>query len=153
MAAVAAAGSLANAGNVEGWYADAEKAPWNPPGGVFGPVWSVLYAGIAAACFLVWRRGFRGSGQPNAARTWLGVWIVQIALNAMWTPAFFAGFPVLGEAAWWLALAIILLLLVAVIWLAVAAWRWSRIATVVMIAYALWLAFATTLNIAIIALN
>jgi tryptophan-rich sensory protein len=153
VAAVAFGGSFATAGNVDGWYADADKAPWNPPSAVFGPVWSVLYFGIAAACFLVWRRGFRGAGEPNAARPWIAGWIVQLALNAAWTPLFFGGFPVLGEPAWWIAAVVILLLLATVLWLAARAWRFSRIATGIMVAYAVWLAFATTLNIAIIALN
>src|SRR5690606_10623810 len=34
--AVAAGGSLATMGNVDGWYADAEKVPWNPPNALFG---------------------------------------------------------------------------------------------------------------------
>ncbi|MEL5991756.1 TspO/MBR family protein [Microbacterium phosphatis] len=153
VAAVALGGSLTTVGNVEGWYADAQKAPWSPPNGVFGPVWTLLYAGIALACFLVWRRGYLGSGQRNRARPWITGWIVQLVLNAAWTPLFFAGFPVIGEASWWIAAVIIVLLLAVVLWLILGARRWSRIAMVVMIAYALWLAFATTLNIAVIALN
>lgn len=153
VAAVALGGSLATISNVDGWYADAERAPWSPPNGVFGPVWSVLYAGIAVAAFLVWRRGHLGYGRPNRALPWLAGWIVQLVLNAAWTPVFFAGFPAIGEAAWWIAAAIILALLVTVLWLILTAPRWSRIAMAIMIAYALWLAFATTLNLAIIALN
>lgn len=153
VAVIALVGSLATIDNVEGWYAGAQKAPWNPPNGVFGPVWSVLYAGIAVAGFLVWRAGFAGRGAPNTARAWLTVYIVQLALNSAWTPAFFGGYPLLGEAAWWLAAVIILLLLVVVVWLAVMAWRRSRVASIVMAVYALWVAFASTLNIAIIALN
>lgn len=153
VAAVALGGSLATTSNVDGWYGEAERAPWSPPNGVFGPVWTLLYAGIALACFLVWRRGYLGSGRPNRARPWLTGWIVQLVLNAAWTPAFFAGFPVIGEPAWWIAAAIILALLLTVLWLILTAPRWSRTAMAIMIAYALWLAFATTLNIAIIALN
>lgn len=117
VAAVAVGGSLATIGNVEGWYADARKAPWSPPDGVFGPVWSALYFGIAVACFLIWRRGHRGADEPNAARDWIRMWVVQLVLNALWTPAFFGGFPVIGEPAWWIAAAIILTLLGVVVWL------------------------------------
>ena len=35
--------SLATIQNVDGWYADAEKAPWSPPNWIFGPVWTLLY--------------------------------------------------------------------------------------------------------------
>ncbi|MFL0410971.1 TspO/MBR family protein [Microbacterium paludicola] len=150
---VAAGGSLVTIGNVEGWYAEAAKAPWSPPNGVFGPVWTALYAGIAVACFLVWRLGLRGGDRPNAARAWLTGWTVQLVLNAAWTPTFFGGFPLIGEAAWWIAAAIILALLGVVVWLVITAARWSRLAMGIMIAYAIWLAFASTLNIAVIALN
>ncbi|NUP58251.1 MAG: tryptophan-rich sensory protein, partial [Pseudarthrobacter sp.] len=39
---VAGLGGLASASNVSGWYATADKAPWSPPNGVFGPVWTLL---------------------------------------------------------------------------------------------------------------
>lgn len=46
---VAALGSLATFQNVEGWYADADKAFWTPPNIVFGPVWTVLYTLMSVA--------------------------------------------------------------------------------------------------------
>ena len=152
VAAVAFVGSLASTGNVDGWYADAAKVPWNPPNAVFGPVWSVLYALIALAGFLIWRAGFR-SGEPNAAQRPLRLFIVQLVLNSLWTPAFFAGYPLLGPAAWWIAAVIILSLIVVVITLGVAAAPWSRIAAWITVPYLAWLLFATSLNIGIIALN
>ncbi|GGH50978.1 TspO/MBR family protein [Microbacterium album] len=151
VAAIAVVGSLANSGNAEGWYQDVRKVPWNPPGAVFGPVWTVLYIAIAAAGFLVWRAGQRQGA--DRARPWLVVYGVHLALNAAWSPAFFAGYPVLGPAAWWIAAAIIVLLVIAVAWLTAAAWRYSRIATILLAPYLLWLLFASTLNIGIIALN
>jgi len=50
------------------WYAALAKPPWNPPSWVFGPVWTVLYVGIAVAGWLIWRRGGYLS---HAARAWL----------------------------------------------------------------------------------
>ena len=47
--AVAAFGSLSTSGNVDGWYADAEKVAWNPPNFLFGPVWTTLYALMSVA--------------------------------------------------------------------------------------------------------
>lgn len=151
-AAVAFGGSLAASGNVDGWYANAEKVPWDPPNAVFGPVWTALYALIALAGFLIWRTGFRMGG-PNAARSALMLFVVQMVLNSLWTPVFFAGYPVFGAAAWWIAAVIIIALIVVVIALAVSAAKWSRTASWIMVPYLLWLCFASTLNIGIIVLN
>ena len=152
VAAVAFGGSLASAGNTRGWYAEAAKVPWDPPNAVFGPVWSLLYALIALAGFLIWRSGFRMGG-PNAARSALTLFVVQMVLNSLWSPVFFAGYPVFGAAAWWIAAVIIIALILVVVALAISAVRWSRIASGIMVPYLLWLIFASTLNIGIIALN
>lgn len=152
VALIAFLGSLATTPNTDGWYAEATKVPWDPPNAVFGPVWSALYFLIALAGFLIWRAGYR-SDRPNAARRTLWIYSVQLILNGIWTPIFFAGFPVIGAAAWWLALFVILALIVCVVWLAVSAAKRSRIAAWIMVPYLLWLAFASTLNAGIIVLN
>ena len=153
VAAIAVFGSLASASNTEGWYADVEKVPWNPPNAVFGPAWTVLYVIIALVGFLIWRAGFVGNGRPNAAKRTLGIYILQLVLNAIWTPIFFAGFPIIGEAAWWVALVVILSLVATVVWLMVSTITWSRVATFLLIPYLLWLLFASSLNAGIIFLN
>lgn len=145
-------GSLASTQNVDGWYASAEKVPWDPPNSVFGPVWSALYFLIAIAGWLIWRAGYR-EGSVNAAKRPLAIWATQIILNGLWTPAFFAGYLIFGRPAWWIALAVILSLIAVVAWLAAAAAPWSRVASWIMVPYLLWLIFATSLNIGIIVLN
>lgn len=66
------------------WYQALSKPPGNPPPYVFGPVWTVLYAGIAyAGVRLVTARASR---ERNVALT---LWGVQMALNAAWSPVFF----------------------------------------------------------------
>src|SRR4051794_28058258 len=47
--AVGGLGALSTTTAVDGWYADAEKVPWNPPPAVFGPAWTVLYVLMAVA--------------------------------------------------------------------------------------------------------
>lgn len=150
---VAAGGALANMGPIDGWYADADKVSWTPPNWLFGPAWSILYLLIAVAGFVLWRQGFSGAGRENGARSLLMLFIVQLVLNALWSPMFFAGYPVFGPVAWWLALAIIVLLDVLVAWLIFACLKDHLAVSLLLVPYLCWILFATTLNAGIIALN
>lgn len=141
--AVAVAGSVATASHVDGWYAEAAKPAWTPPNWLFGPIWTVLYLGMAIAGWLVWRSG---AARRRAA---LALFWTQLALNAAWTPLFFAGYPVWGASALWGAAAVIIGLDLVVIAAAIAFWRVHRFAGGVMIAYLAWLLYATSLNVGI----
>lgn len=145
---VAALGSIATAGNVEGWYADAAKAPWNPPSWVFGPAWTLLYTLMSVAAWLVWRQRHRVS-----VRRPLALYVVQLVLNSIWTPVFFGLFPFIGAPALWVALAIILALDVMVLLTMIAFWPVSKTAAWLLVPYWAWVLFATTLNWALAALN
>lgn len=150
VAAIAVGGSLASTGNVDGWYADVEKVPWNPPNWLFGPVWSVLYLLIALSGFLLWRH------VASEGRRWdpaLTVYAVQLALNAAWTPIFFAGYPVLGASAWWIALGVILVLIISVVVLMGFNTARSKTAGWLLAPYLVWIAYASTLNAGIAVLN
>lgn len=154
VAVVALLGSLATIPHTEGgWYATADRVPWSPPNWLFGPAWSVLYALMAVSGFLIWRRGFRGGGQRNAATPVLWLFVIQLLLNGLWTPMFFAMFPLIGAAGWWIALADIVLLIIVVVIYIVRSARVSRVAAGLFVPYGLWLLFASTLNIGIIVLN
>jgi tryptophan-rich sensory protein len=146
--AVAGLGSLATIQNVDGWYEDAAKAPWNPPSAVFGPVWTFLYIAMAVAAWLVWRR----RDEADVRRP-LSLYVIQLVLNALWTPVFFALYPVMGAPALWIALAIIVALDVIVLVTMIAFWRVSRPAAWLLAPYWAWLLFATTLNAAVAVLN
>jgi len=139
---VAALGSIATAGNVDGWYASAEKAPWNPPNWLFGPAWTLLYTLMSVAAWLVWRRG--GSLNP---------YVFQLVLNAIWTPVFFGLYPLIGAPALWIALVIIVALDVAVLLTMLSFWRTSKLAAWLLVPYWAWVLFATTLNAALAILN
>lgn len=66
------------------WHASLNKPSWYPPGLVFGPVWTALYLMMAVAAWLVWiHGGFAAQRRP------LALFLVQLALNAMWMPLFF----------------------------------------------------------------
>ena len=124
------------------WYAGLAKPAWNPPGSIFGPVWTVLYAMMAVAAWRVWLRG--GWAKRKAA---LSLFVVQWVLNALWTPLFFG----LHQPGW--ALAEILLLLLAILATMRAFWRADPPAGLLLLPYAAWVAFASVLNGAIWRLN
>ncbi|MDP9987706.1 tryptophan-rich sensory protein [Arthrobacter oryzae] len=137
---VAALGGLASAANVTGWYATADKAPWSPPNGVFGPVWTFLYTAMAVAAWLVWRK------RTNRTRPAMFVYALQLVLNLAWTPAFFALYPTLGTAALWLGLVVILALIAAVAVTVLYFGPISRTAGLLLLPYISWLVFAASLN-------
>ncbi len=124
------------------WYAGLSKPAWNPPGWLFGPVWTTLYALMAVAAWLVWRRGgWRAQRGP------LGLYLVQLALNAAWTPLFFGlRWPLAG-------LVDIVLLLAAVVATLAAFVRVRRWAGLLLVPYLLWVSFATVLNFTLWQLN
>jgi translocator protein len=141
-AAVAFFGSLATTEQVNGWYADANQAPWTPPNALFGPAWTVLYTLMSVAAWLVWRE--RRRVRVGSA---LGWYVGQLALNSIWTPLFFALYPAIGSAALWLAFAVIVLLDIAVAVTIVLFWRVRRAAAVLLLPYLAWILFASSLNL------
>jgi benzodiazapine receptor len=124
------------------WYVGLEKPSWNPPTWVFGPVWTALYTMMAVAAWLVWKRGgFAIQRKP------LMLFLVQLFLNAAWTPFFF-GLHWPGGA----------LVVIILLWLAIAAtlivfWSVSRPAAWLLVPYLVWVSFASVLNGALWRLN
>lgn len=143
-ALVAALGSLASGPAIDGWYAETAKPLWNPPNAVFGPVWTVLYLSMSVAAWLVWR------GPDSEARSRaLRIYIVQLAINALWTPAFFGLGAVLGAPGVWVALVIIVILDFVILATIIRFGDVNRVAAALLVPYWFWALFATTLNAAI----
>ncbi|MEW5765297.1 MAG: TspO/MBR family protein [Acidobacteriota bacterium] len=124
------------------WYDSLNTPPWTPPDWLFGPAWTYLYASMGLAAFLVWR-----SGGGSRARAALGLFFLQLALNAGWTPLFF-GLHAMG----W-ALVEILVLLAAAAATALAFFRVRRAAGMLLLPYLAWLTYAAALNAALWRLN
>jgi translocator protein len=125
------------------WYAGLNKPSFNPPDWIFGPVWTALYIMMGISAFLVWRKGL----DSKVVRIALACFIVQLFLNAIWTPLFFGlRSPLLG-------LIDIVLLLNAIIVTVFAFSKISRPAAILLVPYLAWVSFATVLNAAIYLLN
>lgn len=133
---VAAAVGAAASVDAPSFYAQLSKPAWAPPAGVFGPVWTVLYALMGVAAWLVWR----SPGPKRAALTLFGA---QLAANALWSWLFFAWHR--GA----LAAVEILVLLALIVAMIVAFCRISRLAALLMIPYLLWVSFASVLTWAV----
>ena len=141
--AVGMVGSLVTASQIPTWYAGLVKPAFNPPNWIFAPVWTLLYIMMAVA---VWRVSMSGADAEMRKRAIL-TFLVQLGLNAIWSPAFF------GLESPRLALFVILALLSALALTAAVFWRVDRIAGLLLVPYLAWVAFATLLNAAIVVLN
>ena len=64
----------------DAWYAQLAKPAINPPGWVFGPVWTALYVAIAIAGWRLWQSARDGSPMK--------LWWAQLALNFLGSPVF-----------------------------------------------------------------
>jgi len=128
--------------SVTTWYPTLVKPGFTPPNWLFAPVWTVLYALMGGAAFLVWREG-RGA----RSRTALVLFGAQLVVNGAWSFAFFwAQSPGLG------------LVVIVGLW-GLLAWTIERFFRVhagagwLLVPYLLWVTYALALNAAIWMLN
>ena len=120
--------------NAQSFYAQLDRPPWAPPAGVFGPVWTLLYIAMAFAAWLVWRE--RGWGRARGA---LGLFVTQLALNALWSWLFFGW----HQGAW--AFADIVVLWLAIVATIVSFARIRKMAAWLLAPYVAWVSFAMAL--------
>lgn len=124
------------------WYLELVKPSWQPPGWLFGPVWTLLYALIATSAVITWH-----ATEGNARRELMLLFAVNLMLNLAWSALFFRAHSPLGGGVE------ILLLLASIAHLA---WRCSSVSPVaswLLAPYFAWVAFATVLNWTIAVLN
>ena len=139
--AVAVVGGLATDTSSD-WYQALDRPAWQPPGAVFGPVWTILYVLIAVSATLAWRDVHGPRRRPV-----LGLFAINLVLNVAWTWIFFqAHAPEVAGVE-------IVVLLATILALARLLWPANRAAALALVPYAAWVAFATALTWAIAAAN
>lgn len=134
---------LLTSDGIRTWYRTIERPDWNPPDAIFGPVWTTLYAMMGLALLQV----VRAEATERRRRIALGLFALQLGLNAAWSWIFFVEHA-LGAA----------LVEIVVLWLAIAATivAFVRIRTsagLLLVPYLGWVTFATALTAAIWSLN
>lgn len=139
-AALAIGGIYTGKGVPSDWYIQLDKAPWTPPGWVFGTAWTTIM--ICFALFMAWLWP-----QVENKTLLVTLFLIQLLLNIGWNPAFFyfhqitLGFIIISG----------LTLLVGFIffnYLPV-----LKIKSLLILPYLLWLLIATSLNLYILIKN
>lgn len=129
---------------VQYWYPELKKPFFNPPSWVFAPVWTILYIAMGIAAGLVWQQLDKKSELVKKA---LFVFVIQLALNALWSYLFFGLQNIL------LAFIEIILLLLVIYETYFLFKQINKNAGYLMLPYLLWVGFATILNGSIYWLN
>lgn len=139
--AAAALGAVASV-EAAAFYEQLARPSWAPPQWLFGPVWTILYALMGVAAWLVWRaHGFK------TGKTALTLFIVQLGANALWSWLFFAwhqgAFAVVEVVFLWC-------LIVATV---ASFRRLHAVAAALLLPYVAWVTFASALTFSIWRLN
>lgn len=125
------------------WYQTLIKPSFAPPSWIFGPVWSVLYGIIAVSFGSVFYKIYKG----EIPAVVLLPFILNIIFNAAFTPLQF------GLKSNILASVDILLVLATIVWAGISIWPYMKWVVYVNIPYALWVSFATVLQLTVTYLN
>lgn len=137
-AAVAATAALGGAGTDvrSRWYRRLDEPSWDPPGQVYGPVWTAIYALTAVGT----GRALTRVPDRAARRGYLTALGINLALNAGWSWVFFRG----HRPGW--ATAEAAALEASTLDLLRRTWRLDRTGGVLLAPYAGWVGFATALS-------
>lgn len=124
------------------WFDSLNKPFLSPPDWLFTPVWLVLYIMIFASLILFW-----GDGITKEKRLPLVFFIIQLALNWLWVPIFFGMQNIIGGF-------IIIVIMYIFLWLTIITFfKYSKVASLLLLPYLLWISFAAYLNFGYLVLN
>ncbi len=128
-------------GEVTGeWYTNVNKAPWTPPGWVFGAAWTTIMLCFSVYMAFAWQ-------QMDNRNFLMGLFAFQWILNVAWNPVFFK-FHQVGTG-----LLVIVSLTVLVGYFLFGLMPQLRIKSLLVLPYFLWLLVATSLNAYILIKN
>ena len=123
---------LMNNGPQTEWSIGLNKAPWTPPGWVFGAAWTIIMI-----CFSIYMAQLYAN--ENTGKVII-LFIFQVVLNVSWNYVFF------NQHAVSFALIIISLLTILIIYFLIAYYSKLQLISLLLLPYVIWLAIATSLN-------
>ncbi len=129
-----ALGSLfTSAGVASNWYQELPKAPWTPPGWVFGAAWSLIMICFSVYLALLFSK-------VKNRKEFIMLFALQWILNVSWNPVFFYFHQILLGLIFITALTVVIHIFL---------FRYYKLLTwksLLIFPYALWLWIATSLN-------
>jgi benzodiazapine receptor len=132
-------GSVFTTPAISSWYTYLNKPNFNPPNWLFAPVWVSLYTLMGISLYLVWQK------KNNQAA--IKIFLAQLILNSLWSIIFFG----LRQPFW--AFIEIIFLWSLILLTIFRFQKISKIASLLLIPYLLWVSFASFLNFYIFKLN
>lgn len=138
--ALALGGFFTADGVASTWYAELNKAPWTPPGWVFGAAWTFIMI-----CFAFYM-AFVSKLEMNSKKI-IGLFILQWILNVAWNPTFFYFHNAI------VGLVVIIALTLLIGYLLFHYWSKLQLKTTFILPYFIWLLIATSLNAYIVVMN
>ena len=125
------------------WFAALEKPSWNPPGYLFGPVWTFLYLLMSVSLWIVWKSNFKEKLKEQAAL----IFALQLFLNFWWSILFFKfQSPIFAFVD---IIFMIILIMISITRFS----KFSKLAAWLLVPYISWVCFAALLNYKIMILN
>jgi tryptophan-rich sensory protein len=132
-AALGIGGLFTETGVSSDWYQNLDKAPWTPPGWVFGTAWTLIMICLSFYMTYAW-------GAVNKRVLLIGLFGTQWLLNVLWNPVFFKYHEV------FFGLVIIVLLTLLIGYFLFAYMSKLKLVSLLLLPYLLWLLIATSLN-------
>ncbi|HAS35544.1 MAG TPA: TspO protein [Flavobacteriales bacterium] len=132
-AALAIGGIFTSNGIPSDWYLGLAKAPWTPPGWVFGAAWTTIMIFFGLYLAYLW---------PTVENNYLfiGLYVIQWILNVGWNPTFFYFHQV------FVGLVVISSLTLLVGFFLFYYWPELKLKSALILPYFIWLLIATSLN-------
>lgn len=131
--ALAVGGIFTSTGVSSSWYENIQKAPWTPPGWVFGAAWTTIMIFFSIYLATAWPK-------IENKKILIGLFTLQWLLNVGWNPTFFY------YQNMFLGLIVILLLTFLIGFILLFYWKEVKFSSLFILPYFVWLIIATSLN-------